>query len=125
MYIDLDNEAATWLRDFFENKGVLAAFLKVSEKLRKEQRLQVKEDWRDEFGSENLGRFGLAVVRTGAADYQPIGETPGRDLDLEHIWDTTETRICAVMDNTPPIIIGLNVGLKRSTYSNYRKAKVS
>lgn len=120
MYIDLDNEAAEWLRDFFENKGVVAAILKLRQKTTREQRRQTKEEWLEEYGAGSNRRHGLAVLGNDA-EYQKIAESPSKELDLEHVWDTTESRICAIMD-TPPIVVGLNVGLKRQTYSNYEQA---
>lgn len=121
MYVDLDNEAAEWLRDFFENRGVVGAILKVKTQSTRPQRREAKEDYLEEFGPGKRG--GLAVLGVDA-EYQKIGEKPGDELDLGHVWDTSESRICAIMD-TPPIVAGLHVGLKHGTYANYREAKSS
>lgn len=87
MYIDLDNEAAEWLRDFFENKGVVAAILKLKQRTTREQRRETKEEWVEEYGMGRNRRHGMAVLGNDA-DYQKIAESPSKELDLEHVWDT-------------------------------------
>jgi hypothetical protein len=46
------------------------------------------------------------------------------DLDVGTLTDMSEARICAVM-GVPPILVGVKVGLARSTFSNAREAKRS
>jgi hypothetical protein len=45
-------------------------------------------------------------------------------MALTELHDLTESRICAVF-GVPAILVGANVGLQRSTYSNYREARMA
>ena len=47
-----------------------------------------------------------------------------KDMALTELHDLTESRICAVF-GVPAILVGANVGLQRSTYSNYREARLA
>jgi HK97 family phage portal protein len=47
-----------------------------------------------------------------------------KDMALTELHDLTESRICAVF-GVPAILVGANVGLQRSTYSNYREARMA
>tara|TARA_R110002110_G_scaffold17639_5_gene75057 strand:+ start:156 stop:1514 length:1359 start_codon:yes stop_codon:yes gene_type:complete len=57
------------------------------------------------------------------AEYQQMASSP-KDMALTEITDKAESRICAVL-GVPPILISANVGLQRSTFSNYREARFS
>jgi HK97 family phage portal protein len=46
---------------------------------------------------------------------------PLKDLDWPGLADMSEARICAVF-KVPPILIGMRVGLNRSTFANYQEA---
>jgi hypothetical protein len=47
-----------------------------------------------------------------------------KDMALPELHNLTESRICAVF-GVPAILVGANVGLQRSTYSNYREARLA
>ena len=46
------------------------------------------------------------------------------EMALTDSHNHTESRICSVL-GVPPILISANVGLQRSTFSNYREARFS
>ena len=57
------------------------------------------------------------------AEYQAMASAP-KDMALTELHNLTESRICSVF-GVPPILISANVGLQRSTFSNYREARFS
>jgi HK97 family phage portal protein len=119
-WIDLDNEAADYLRAFFTNGGQPSALLKFKHQTEEKDRQRTRELWKERYGAGNW--HDVAVI-DGDWEYVEVGSRPGK-LAMDAIFDQTETRICAAF-NVPPIIIAVRIGLLRSTYSNYREAKSS
>lgn len=70
------------------------------------------------FGGGNQGSFG---VLTAGATLQKVGLSP-QELDLKAAHEFPESRIAAVF-GTPAMVVGLGIGLQRSTFSNYREAR--
>lgn len=61
------------------------------------------------------------VVIDGAVDIHAPGFSP-KDVDVSAMADRLEARICAVM-GLHPSVIGLQVGLEHSTFSNFAEAR--
>jgi HK97 family phage portal protein len=120
--VNLDVDATEFARATFENKGVPAGFLKVGRRLEDQDEAdEVRRNFHARFtGPANWQRIGVLDVE---ADYKPIAHNFA-ELAMEALRDLTESRICSAF-GVPPIIVGTNVGLKRSTYSNYETAKES
>jgi len=55
------------------------------------------------------------------ASYEAMASAP-KDMAMTELRNITETRICSVF-GVPPVLVGANVGLERSTYNNYREAR--
>jgi HK97 family phage portal protein len=126
----LDTEAIDFLRAFFTNAGIPAGLLTFDHPVEDDERKRVKARWREEY--TGLKRDQLTGATTGWHDvavmdarvkYQQLAANIER-LRLTPIFDTTESRVCAVY-NVPPIVVGANVGLQRSTFANYGEARKS
>jgi HK97 family phage portal protein len=119
-HINLDTAVSTFLRSYFSNAGVPAGILKVSRRLNSQEEADsARAKWRSSF-SGNRGWHGLAVLDEDA-EYQQVAPNL-KDMDASAMTRVTETRICAVF-GVPPILLGLEAGLERSTYSNYEQAR--
>lgn len=120
--VDMDNQGMDYLRAFFLNAGAPAGLLKFKKKIvDPAERSRVKLQWQSEHSGER-GWHTVSVLDADA-EYQEIGSRPEK-LRMNTIFDETEARICAAF-GVPPILIGMVIGLNRSTYSNYREARVS
>ena len=120
--VNLDLAMTDFAKLFFQNAGVPSGLLKVKRRISsQEEASMIRSRWRSSFGGAN--NMHRVAVLDNDAEYQAMAAAP-KDMDLKGLHDLTETRICAVL-GVPPILIGANVGLARSTYSNYREARLS
>jgi hypothetical protein len=107
---------------YFQNAGVPSGLLKIKRRLQTQEEASViRARWRSQFGGRN--NFHRVAILDEDADYQPMANSP-KDMALPELHDLTESRICAVF-GVPAILVGANVGLQRSTYSNYREARMA
>ncbi len=118
---DLDNQAADFLRAFFLNNGVPPGLLKFKAKVDPADRQRIKDMWRSEHAGSK-GWHNVSVLDSDA-EYQSTGSTPDK-MRVDAITDQSESRICMAF-GVPAILVGANVGLKRSTFANYSEAKRS
>lgn len=116
--IDLDNKALDYLRAFFTNGASPAGILTFEEETEEKERERIRLMWRRLYGG-NRGWHDVAVLDSGVK-WEEMGSRPEK-LGLDHVWGTTETRICAAF-GVPPILVQLKMGLARSTFSNYGEA---
>jgi len=120
--INLDLNMTDFAKVYFENAGVPSGLLKVKRRLTsQEEASTIRARWRSQFGGVN--NFHRIAILDDDAEYQPMSNSP-KDMALEGLHNLTESRICAVF-GVPPILVGANVGLQRSTYSNYREARLA
>jgi len=117
---DMDDRAIDYLRAFFENGAEPGGLLKLKARVEKGERERLQSLWQEKHGS---GGWHSISVLDADADYQETGTRPDK-LKLDGILDVTESRICAAF-HVPPILLGTRIGLMRSTYSNYREARIS
>lgn len=118
---DLDNNAGDYMRSLFENGGIPGTVLKCKGRVPDAERRRAQQNFRDQFGGPR-GWNALAVLDEDV-DIERLGLDPN-SLNLEPVFGVTESRICAAFQ-VPPILIGVKVGLDRSTFSNYGEARVS
>lgn len=118
--VDLDAQSMLYLRTFFYNKAEPGGMLSLKGITKPEQRRALQNDMRAGYAGAN--RFKVMVVDQDGK-WTETGTRPDR-LKLDHIFNLTESRVCAVY-HVPAIIIGFQIGLLRSTFSNYREARVS
>ena len=120
--INLDLSMTDFAKVFFQNAGVPSGLLKVKRRLTsQEEATRIRSRWRSSFGGTN--NFHSVAVLDDDAEYQQMASAPA-DMALTDLHNHTESRICSVL-GVPPILISANVGLQRSTFSNYREARFS
>tara|TARA_Y100000593_G_scaffold84621_2_gene160358 strand:- start:280 stop:2343 length:2064 start_codon:yes stop_codon:yes gene_type:complete len=120
--INVDSLITDFSKTYFANAGVPSGLLKIKRRLtNSEEAGRIRSQWRSTFGGSN--NMHQVAVLDSDADYQPMASAPA-DMGLTDIRNETESRICAVL-GVPPILVSANVGLQRSTFSNYREARFS
>ena len=120
--VNLDLNMTDFAKTYFQNAGVPSGLLKLKRRLNTQEEASViRSRWRSQFGGRN--NFHRVAILDEDADYQAMAHSP-KDMALSELHDLTESRICAVF-GVPAILVGANVGLQRSTYSNYREARMA
>ena len=120
--VNLDLNMTDFAKVYFQNAGVPSGLLKLKKRLSsQEEASTIRSRWRSQFGGIN--NFHRVAILDDDAEYQPMSNTP-KDMALNDLHNLTESRICAVF-GVPAILVGANVGLQRSTYSNYREARLA
>jgi len=120
--VNLDLNMTDFAKIYFQNAGVPSGLLKIKRRLTsQEEASTIRARWRSQFGGVN--NFHRIAILDDDAEYQPMSNSP-KDMELTGLHNLTESRICAVF-GVPPILIGANVGLQRSTFSNYREARLA
>ena len=120
--VNLDLNMTDFAKTYFQNAGVPSGLLKLKKRLSsQEEASTIRSRWRSQFGGVN--NFHRVAILDDDAEYQPMANSP-KDMSLDGLHNLTESRICAVF-GVPPILVGANVGLQRSTFSNYREARLA
>jgi len=118
---DVDNTATDYIKLFFEKGGTPPGIIKTTQKLRDTEVDDVRRRWGNRYGG--IAGWLQPAVLDRDAEYMPIGMT-FKDMGFDVLDARNEARICAVL-RVPPIIVGAKVGLDRSTFTNYKEARVS
>ena len=120
--VNLDTNMTDFSKNYFQNAGVPSGLLKVKRRINSpEEASLIRNRWRWQFGGKN--NMHRIAVMDEDADYVPMASAP-KDMAMRDLHDLTESRICAVF-GVPAILVGANVGLQRSTYSNYKEARMA
>jgi len=120
--VNLDLNMTDFAKNYFQNAGIPSGLLKIKRRLNtQEEAATIRSRWRSQFGGRN--NFHRIAILDEDADYVPMANSP-KDMALTELHNLTESRICAVF-GVPAILVGANVGLQRSTYSNYREARMA
>ncbi len=102
-------------KKIYDRLPYLLGLIETGEKTSKKQRDDLSRSMSQKIGSD-------VVVLPGGA------EMKFPNMNINNIFDASstldETRICAAL-NVPPILVGFESGLERSTYSNYEEARKS
>ena len=119
---NLDLAMTDFAKMYFQNAGVPSGLLKVKRRINSQEEAGIiRARWRSTFGGAN--NMHRVAILDDDAEYQAMASAP-KDMDLTGLHNLTESRICSVF-GVPPILIGANVGLARSTYANYKEARLS
>ena len=120
--ISLDTSATDFTRTFFNNAGVPSGLLKLKRKINSaDEAEKLRVQWRSQFqGTRNWHR--IAILDEDAT-YETMGSSISQ-MEIPDLRVLSESRICSAF-GVPPILVGANVGLQRSTFSNYREARES
>ena len=120
--VNLDSAMTDFAKVYFQNAGVPSGLLKLKRRLQtQEEASTIRSRWRSQFGGSS--NFHRVAILDEDADYQQMASAP-KDMALSELHNLTEARICSVFQ-VPAILVGANVGLQRSTYSNYREARMA
>lgn len=120
--VQTDNSATDFFKVFFDNAAVPSGIITVKRRLaRQSEANRIRKRWQERYTGPS-GWHAPAVLDEDAS-YQKIGLTL-EELRMDTLRHVTESRICMGF-GVPPIIVGANVGLQRSTYSNYREARAT
>ena len=117
--VSLDNAATDFVDVLLRNYAVPGVVIKTAAEVNQEVATILKRQWKLAFGGNRRGE--PAVLQTGM-DVQPLSMNL-RDLEFPDLRAETESRICAAFQ-VPAVLVGAKVGLDRSTFTNYREARV-
>jgi HK97 family phage portal protein len=118
---DTDNEATDFRKAFFENGAITSGLLSTEMEAEPERLKKWSSDWKRNYsGAKNAGK---TPVLAGGLKYQKVGADPG-EIALPELTGITEARIHQVF-GVPPVLTGSEIGLRRSTYSNYESARTA
>lgn len=118
--ISTDNEATEFSKVILENRAIPGVVITTQERVDDELTNRLTRKWKQKFGGKKRGE--PAFLQAGM-DIKTLGMTM-QDLAFPDLRSISETRICAVY-GVPPILVGANTGLQRSTFSNYEEARRS
>jgi HK97 family phage portal protein len=118
--VDSDNELTRYLKSLLQNDAVPRGVLSVPPgvAITKNDKEEAKQNFKRLFGGDNRGD--VAVFDKGLT-YTRMSLDMG-ELAFDALRGVPEARIASAF-GVPPIVAGLNVGLTRSTYSNYEEAR--
>jgi HK97 family phage portal protein len=118
--VALDNEATDFVKHLLQNRAVPGTVIETEQKIDETLTERLTEKWIQRFGGNNRGR--PAFMQKGMKVH-PVG-LDLQKLEFPDLRTLSESRICMSF-GVPPILVGAKVGLDRSTFSNYREARVS
>lgn len=118
--VSVDNEATDYAKSLLENSAIPGVVITTQTTLDDEVTERLKKKWMQKFGKKKRGE--PAFLQEGM-DIKTVGMTM-TDLAFPDLRSISETRICAVFQ-VPPILVGANTGLQRSTFANYEEARKS
>ena len=118
---DVDNMITRFLSILFKNGAIPSGVLKFDVALDEPIVAGIKERWKEMYGGyENWSEVGV-LDRGGS--FERIG-MDFKELGFGELDERNETRILSPF-GVPPILIGSRVGLLRSTYANYKEARLA
>ena len=118
---DVDNMITKFLNILFKNGAIPSGILSYDVALDEAIIPGIKERWKDMYGGyENWSEIG---VMDRGGKFQRVGMNFD-ELGFEALDERNETRILGPF-GVPPILIGSRVGLMRSTYANYKEARLA
>jgi HK97 family phage portal protein len=117
----VDNSTTDFLAQFFKQGGVPPGILKTRIKINDATVTDIRRRWGERYGG--FQNWNAPAVLDSDAEYQKIG-LDFREMGFEILDARNEARICMVLD-VPPIMVSANIGLLRSTFSNYREARLA
>lgn len=120
-WADVDEQATEFIRAFFNNDATPSGILKLKARTLPAERERIRDLWTQQH-TKGSGWHSVSVLDADA-DYQAIGSTPSR-LQMDNLFSRAESRICMAF-GVPPIVVGAQVGLDRSTFSNYSAARAA
>jgi len=118
--VALDNEATDFVKALLQNRAIPGTIIETEQKIDEALTERLTTKWIERFGGNRRGK--PAFLQKGMK-VQSLGLTL-QQLEFPDLRTIAESRICMSF-GVPPILIGAKVGLDRSTFANYREARVS
>ena len=117
----IDNARTDFVAEVLQNSGLPAFLIETAlEKITEADSDALTERWLEKFGP---GKRHKPMFMTKGMKAEAVGYN-FEELAMPDLSAQDEARICAVF-GVPPILVGLKVGLDRSTFSNYEEARRS
>ena len=118
--VEVDNFATGFLNDFMKNGAMPTGLLTTDQVITRTDADDLSERWSEKHGgAENWSK--PAVLGKGVT-YQNTGAQFSPGFDFSKLDGRDEARMCMAI-GVEPILIGAQVGLQASTYSNYEEAR--
>jgi HK97 family phage portal protein len=117
--VDTDNEATRYLKALLENDAIPRLALVIPADAVGVDTDRIQKEWQEKRSGHNRG--GTAILE-GGVDIKRVGMDL-QELAFEALRRVPEARICAAL-RTPAMLVGVNVGLERSTFSNMQECRV-
>lgn len=115
-----DNEATDYVTAILQNSATPSTVITTTESLTEPQSHRLITKWKQKFSGKHRGE---PVVMQKGMDVKTLSMSL-RDMEFPDLRTISESRICAAF-RVPAILVGANVGLQRSTFSNYEEARRS
>lgn len=117
---DTDNELTRFMKALLQNDAMPRGIIRAPEGvlLTPTQKVELKADWKTRFSGDRAGD--VAVLEKGMT-YERVA-LDMQELAFDALRGVPEARIAAAY-GVPAIVAGLNIGLARSTYSNFEEAR--
>lgn len=117
--VDSDNEATGFVKAMLENYAIPGVILKLKRRVpNADEARQIRDRFRRQYGRTHRGE--PAIVDEDA-DVVPVSHSL-RELEFPDLRAINETRIAAAF-GTPPILVGLKVGLDHATMANMAESR--
>ena len=120
--INTDNDATDFTEIVLQNKGVMPGHI-ISTKgsLSDDQRKRLNAQWLSMFAGDKRGK--AMFVEDEELKVHSLSSNMN-ELAFPDLRNISEARLCMAFA-VPPILIGTNLGLQRSTFSNYAEARTA
>jgi len=112
------NEAIRYQYALLKNDAAPRTIVGVSGGLSDAAFERMKEQWQERYGGDHRGDV---AITDGELTVQRIGMNL-EELAIQALFNVPESHIASAF-RVPPILVGLNVGLQRSTLANFREAR--
>lgn len=119
---DSDNAVTDYIKLFFDEGGTPPGIFSTDQMLTETDISRIRASWKERYGGWRNWRE--PIVLSQGTTYQKTGASAVGDAGWDMLDKRNESRICMVLD-VPPIIIGTQVGLAHSTFSNYAETRQS
>lgn len=118
--VQVDNFATAFLNDFMQHGAMPQGLLTSDQMLQPKEAEDIADRWVQRHGG--AGNWSKPAVLGRGTTYQPTGAAFSPGFDFSKIDGRDESRMCMAI-GVEPILIGAQVGLQASTYSNYEEAR--
>lgn len=112
--IEADLKITLYIKEFFKRGAVPPHVIITDVTVSREQKEQLKREWRRQGGVENAWDIGVFDGTRGRIER--LGLAAGsREVGLDELRMSTEARILMAM-NVPPVVVGAKIGIEHMTY---------